>query len=124
MTTAPRRRITRLAALSLLTLGAGCCQPCYVPVQPGCSPAIVPAPAATTSSAAAPAAVRYGEVCEAPAAGSVPSKSTPVVNAPRPRVVVSEPSNRRLAGRSGWRRSDPEAIATRVEGAVDDTVDR
>ena len=42
-----------------------------------------------------------------------------MADAPRPRVVVSEPTGR-LAGRSGWRRSDPENVATRLEGAVDD----
>jgi len=75
--------------------------------------------------AAQPAVVRYGEVCEAPAAGSpalaqsAPSKATPMARAPRPRVVVSEPTGR-LAGRSGWRRPDPESIATQIEGNVDD----
>ena len=118
MTIAPRRRITRLAAPCLLALGAcvesGCCQPCYAPVQPGCPPV-----------AAAPATVRYGEICQTPAPGSSsvaqssPSRAATMADAPRPRVVVSEPSNR-LAGRAGWRRVDPETIATRVEGAVDD----
>jgi hypothetical protein len=47
-----------------------------------------------------------------------------MTSAPRPRVVVSEPSGR-LAGRSGWRRPDPESIATRVEGTLDDdTINR
>jgi hypothetical protein len=118
MTIAPRRRITRLAAPCVLALGAvagsGCCNPCYAPAQPGCPPV-----------AAAPAAVRYGEICQTPAPGSssvaqsAPSRAATMADAPRPRVVVSEPSNR-LAGRAGWRRVDPETIATRVEGAVDD----
>ncbi len=121
MTAAPRRRITRLAAPCLLAIGtaagSGCCQPAYAPVQPGCPP---------VAAASAPATVRYGDICQtAPAAGSssvvqsTPSRAATMADAPRPRVVVSEPSNR-LAGRAGWRRVDPETIATRVEGAVDD----
>jgi hypothetical protein len=123
MTSAPRRRITRLAAPCVLALGAvagsGCANPCYAPAQPVCPPV----------AAAAPATVRYGEICQTPAAGSssvaqsTPSRAATMADAPRPRVVVSEPSNR-LAGRAGWRRVDPEAIATRVEGAVDEDVVR
>ena len=122
MPTATPRRLARFAAPALISawagLHAGCCQPCYAPVQPGCPPL----------AATQPAVVRYGEVCETPAAGSsavaqaAPLKSVPMAAAPRPRVVVSEPSGR-LAGRSGWRRPDPES-ATLVEGALDDDVIR
>jgi hypothetical protein len=76
-----------------------------------------------------PATVRYGEVCQTPPAGSSAvaqgSGAATMGSAPRPRVVVSEPSGR-LARRGGWRRSDPDStIATRLEGAIDDdTVDR
>jgi hypothetical protein len=42
-----------------------------------------------------------------------------MANAPRPKVVISEPSGR-LPGQAGWRRTDPENIATRIEGAVDE----
>lgn len=118
MTMPARRRPARFAASPLLGalagLASGCCQPGYVAVQPGCPP-----------MASQPAAVRYGDVCQTPAGGSaVVVQSTPagaatMGNAPRPRVVVSEPGGR-LAGRTGWRRSDPESIATRLEGAIDD----
>ncbi len=118
MTPPSRRRLTRFAGLSLLSacvaVPAGCCQPGYVPAQPGCPP-----------MASQPAAVRYGDVCQTPSAGSsavaqaAPSRVASMADAPRPRVVVSEPTGR-LAGRSGWRRTDPESIATHLEGAVDD----
>lgn len=117
MSTAPRRRLARRAGPPLLAAWAwaqsGCCQPCYAPVQPACPP-----------MAARPATVRYGEVCEAAPAGSsavasAPSKAATMSAAPRPRVVVSEPAGR-LAGRSGWRRPDPDTISTRLENTLDD----
>jgi hypothetical protein len=124
MTTATHRFVR--AALSTLLAGcagllAGCCQyPCYQ--QSGCPPV-----------ATQPAVIRYGAVCEAPA-NSGPtiisqakpgSSSSVVAEVPRPRVVVSEPSGQ-VSGRAGWRRSDPESIATtRSEGAIgDETTDR
>jgi hypothetical protein len=119
MTTATHR--SARAALSTLLAGfagfqAGCCQyPCYQ--QPACPPV-----------ATQPAVVRYGAVCEVPSTSGPTiisqakpgSSSSVVAEAPRPRVVVSEPSGR-VTGRAGWRRSDPESIATtRSEGAIDD----
>ena len=93
---------------------AGCCQ-YYCTPQPGCGPV-----------AAQAGVVRYGAVCEAPEGGTVISQapartqSSPIRDAPRPRVVVSEPSGR-LAGAGGWHRSDPENFATtRLEGAIED----
>jgi hypothetical protein len=114
----------RIRPTALLTIVAtwaaiqtGCCQHwCYQ--QPGCPPV-----------AAQAGVVRYGAVCEAPgqpetvisqAQGSSPA----IANAPRPRVVVSEPGGR-LAGNGGWRRMDPESIATtRTEGALDESATR
>lgn len=105
--------------LSTLIVGwalvqAGCCHHYYSGPAPGCPPVAV----------ARPSAVRYGEVCEAPAGtivGQGAVGSTPIAAAPRPRVVISEPNGSRLAGRSGWRRADPENMATtRVDGALDD----
>jgi hypothetical protein len=124
MTTATHRFVR--AALSTLLAGcagllAGCCQyPCYQ--QPGCPPV-----------ATQPTVIRSGPVCEAPATSGPTiisqarpgSSSSAVAEAPRPRVVVSEPSGR-VSGRTGWRRSDPESLATtRSEGAIgDESIDR
>jgi hypothetical protein len=85
---------------------AGCCQPCCPQ-------------AGTVASAAQPSTVRYGAVCEDPRSGStivseVEGQPPTIAKAPRPKIVVSTPS-------SGWRRSDPENIATRVEGGLEDS---
>ncbi len=106
-----RIRPILLAVFGLISQG-GCCHWCYNH-QPACAPAAASAPV-----------VRYGAVCEAPAEGVVVSQgaprssSTSINDAPRPKVVVSEPNGRST---SGWRRSDPESLATtRVEGSIDD----
>jgi hypothetical protein len=107
------------AVLFLFLVGSagmqtGCCQ-YYCYPQPGCGPV-----------AAQAGVVRYGAVCEAPEGGTVvsqapaKSRSSAIADAPRPRVVVSEPGGR-LAGAGGWHRSDPENFATtRLEGTIDD----
>ena len=119
MSTAYARPIrTHFALLTALVgwagLQSGCCQhACYQP-QMGCPPV-----------AAQAGVLRYGAVCEAPGPGGTiisqaPSRSSSIADAPRPRVVVSEPGGR-LAG-GGWRRTDPESLATtRVEGSLDDS---
>jgi hypothetical protein len=102
------RRLGRAGPLALVfawvVVQAGCCQPCCP--QPG-----------TTVAASQPSTVRYGAVCEAPRSGStivsqVEGQPPTIAKAPRPKIVVSAPS--------GWRRSDPENIATRIEGSLDD----
>jgi hypothetical protein len=100
-----------LLVLSFAVVQSGCCQPCCPPSG-----------AATVT--AQPGAIRYGSVCDVPgsssAVASQPGATAPsMANAPRPKVVISEPSGR-LPGQAGWRRTDPENIATRIEGAVDD----
>jgi hypothetical protein len=65
-------------------------------------------------------AVRYGSVCDAPEGDTIISQAprrSSVGSAPRPRVVVSESGS----GSNGWRKSDPESMATtRMEGNIDD----
>ncbi len=71
---------------------------------------------------------QIGTVCEtAPGQvvnGTVVAQATPTTTpAPAPRVVVSQPST---SSRLSWRRTDPESglATTRVEGAVEDSVNR
>ncbi len=115
MSTARHQRRIGLAStiLGLACAQVGCCQHYYAQPALGCPPV-----------AAQPSAMRYGSVCEATdgtVVGQTPSRSSTIADSPRPRVVVSEPNGGRLAGRSGWRRTDPEGLATtRVEGALDD----
>ena len=103
------RTLAAFIAACTMIIHMGCCHYCYQH-QPVCPPVASSAPV-----------VRYGAVCDAPSEGTVisqaPSRSSSINDAPRPKVVVSEPSGRNS---SGWRRSDPESMATtRVEGASD-----
>jgi hypothetical protein len=66
-----------------------------------------------------PETVRVGSVCDVPGRTVVTQVGPPRSS----RVVISEPRGGPLAGgsRLGWRRSEPESLATsRVEGSLDD----
>jgi hypothetical protein len=71
-----------------------------------------------------PETVRVGSVCDVP--GQVVPGRTVITQVAPPRssrVVISEPRGGPLVGgsRLGWRRSDPESLATSsVEGSLDD----
>ena len=103
-----RARIPRRGALILLAGlagGAGCTHNYYygtaVPLCPEPEP------------------VRVGSVCDVPGRTVV----TQVVPPRSSRVVISEPRGGPVVGgsRLGWRRSEPEGLATsRVEGSLDD----
>lgn len=101
-------------AILLVTAGlSGCCQRfcCNQPMSP-CAP--------TTTQGAA--VVRYGDVCQVPAGGNTvisgdPNRRVVISDAPAPRVVVSEPN--KPSGSKGWRKAEPESMATtRVEGGL------
>ncbi|MGE3818246.1 MAG: hypothetical protein AB7I30_02325 [Isosphaeraceae bacterium] len=121
----PRLRGIACVGLTCLALGSGCTHNHYYSYDPCATPAAI-----------VPGTVQYGGVCEVPSrvisgptvAGLPSVVDTPVVSAgtpigarPKPpRIVVSEPVDR---GRGfAWRPSDPEGgLATRVEGAYDDS---
>ena len=114
-----RLRKTALAALLTTWVGvqSGCCHHYCMNQQANpCAPL-----------AAQPSVIRYGAVCEAPSEGTVLSgtpRSVVSADAPRPRIVVSRPGSGGLA-QGGWRRADPESLATtRLEGAIDDEARR
>jgi hypothetical protein len=143
-----RRRLPQLFIVILVAhaaAGSGCIHNHYYGYnQPVCEPAVVSqpgavrvsgSPPAATAVAPAPNAIAYGSVCEVPAlsgpsgAVTVGPGSRVVQATPRPsRVLVSEPAGEGYsirAGRTGWRRTDPESIATtKVEGAIDGTATR
>ena len=126
-----RPRSTRAGALALIAA-------CAAPASTGCIHnhyyTAGGVPSYTTTDLGP---VTIGSVCEVPPArvvgGTVVTQapaaapgqgtvagSTP---APAPRVVVSQPA---AAPRLSWRRPDPEGslATTRVDGGIDDTVDR
>src|SRR5690349_7934658 len=110
-------RATRWGGRAMLAVGllgsTGCIHNHYYGQLPACAPA--------TSTATA------GAVCEVPQAGSglviaqTPTRTT-VVGLPSRVVINSEPMGTRPptrgAGRFPWQRTEPEAVATRVEGAT------
>jgi hypothetical protein len=118
-----RRLLGVVSACTLACAGWGCQQPpCYTYYGygvPPCAPA-VPSPAAVTSGPVCdvPTRVVEGGTTTADASG----RSTVVSGSqnPSPRVVVSEPVERR---RPFWRPADPDATlaTTSVEGAVSDS---
>ena len=75
-----------------------------------------------------PETVRVGSACDVPGTvgGGRVLAARPVTTPAQPRssrVVISEPRGGPLGGgsRLGWRRSDPESLATSsVEGSLDD----
>jgi len=124
-----RPRTTRAGALALLV--AAC-----APALTGCihnhyyTAGGVPA---YTSTDLGP--VTIGSVCEVPptqiVGGTIVTQAPPAAGpgaakagtAPAPRVVVSQPAT---GPRLSWRRPDPEGslATTRVDGGIDDSVDR
>ena len=125
-----RPRTTRAGALALLL--AAC-----APASTGCihnhyyTPGGVPA---YTTTDIGP--VTIGSVCEVPPSrvvgGTVVTQGPPAAaspdatataTAPAPRVLLSQPAT---GPRLSWRRPDPEGslATTRVDGAMDATVDR
>jgi hypothetical protein len=103
-----RARFPRREALILLVGlagGAGCTHNYYY----GTSVPLCPEPET----------VRVGSVCDVPGRTVITQVAPPRSS----RVVISEPRGGPLAGgsRLGWRRSDPESLATSsVEGSLDD----
>lgn len=110
-----RARFPRMVALIILAGGAGCTHNYYY--------------GTTVPLCTEPETVRVGSVCDVPGqvvGGRVLPGRTVITQVAPPRssrVVISEPRGGPPAGgsRLGWRRSDPESLATiSVEGSLDD----
>ena len=128
------RRAPRLITLGLPVLAcwlSGCCHNHYYGVpSSACGPS-------TAQTQAMVVPYSYGAVCQVPSgtaagsSGTVVSQSQspisrePQMIAPAPKIIVSQPSDSRSTGLRGWRRTDPENLATtQVEGALDDDARR
>jgi hypothetical protein len=137
-----RARILRWSVVITLLeigLGSGCVHNHYYgyPQSP-CDPppaGTIKVGSTAPATTLAPGAVAYGSFCEvtpitnAATLNATGPGSRIVAAAPRPsRVLVSEPADEGFSirpSRSGWRRTDPEAIATtKVEGAIDSPTTR